>query len=81
MEEAESRYREALALATELGMRPLVASCHLGLGRLSRRRGKWQDGQEHLSAAATLYREINMRLGLEQAEAELSLRARPREDR
>ena len=37
---AEGRYREALALAAELGMRPLVAHCHLGLAKLYRRTGK-----------------------------------------
>ena len=36
-ETVESYYRQALALATELGMRPLVAHCHLGLGKLYRR--------------------------------------------
>src|SRR5215831_8884591 len=30
----EAYYRQALALADELGMRPLVAHCHLGLGKL-----------------------------------------------
>jgi hypothetical protein len=39
-ETAEGRYRQAFALATELGMRPLVAHCHLGLGKLYRRTGK-----------------------------------------
>ena len=33
---AEAHYRAAMALATELGMRPLVAHCHLGLGKLYR---------------------------------------------
>jgi DNA-binding SARP family transcriptional activator/tetratricopeptide (TPR) repeat protein len=71
MEEAARRYREALALATELGMRPLAAGCHLGLGRLYRRRGKRPEGEEHLFTATTMYRKMSMRLGLEQAEAEL----------
>jgi tetratricopeptide (TPR) repeat protein len=30
-ERAEAHYRQALALAEELGMRPLVAHCHQGL--------------------------------------------------
>ena len=34
VEPAEAHYRQALALAEELGMRPLQAHCHLGLGRL-----------------------------------------------
>ena len=29
---AEDHYRQALALAEELGMRPLIAHCHVGLG-------------------------------------------------
>jgi class 3 adenylate cyclase len=36
----EAYYRQALALAAPRGMRPLVAHCHLGLGKLYRRAGK-----------------------------------------
>jgi DNA-binding SARP family transcriptional activator len=71
LEEAERQYREALGLATELGMRPLAAGCHLGLGTLYRRAGKRQDGERHLSTAVTMYREMNMRSWLEGAAAEL----------
>ncbi|MBI4171458.1 MAG: hypothetical protein HY511_01730, partial [Actinobacteria bacterium] len=67
---AESHFLQALALAEGLSMRPLVAHCHLGLGKLYRRTGKPQQGQEHLTAAATMYREMDMRCWLEQAEAE-----------
>ncbi len=38
IETAEDYYRHAVALAEELGMRPLVGHCHLGLGKLYRRR-------------------------------------------
>ena len=41
---AEAHYRQALALAEELGLRPLVAHCHLGLGVLYRRTGKRRAG-------------------------------------
>jgi len=34
VELAEDHYLQALALAEELGMRPLQAHCHLGLGTL-----------------------------------------------
>jgi hypothetical protein len=51
-------------------MRPLVAHCHLGLGKLSRRTGKRQEAQVHLATATTMYREMDMRFWLEQAEAE-----------
>jgi hypothetical protein len=53
-----------------LGMRPLVAHCHLGLGKLNRRKGKLQEAQEHLTAATAMYRDMDMTYWLEQAEAE-----------
>ncbi len=68
VETAERCQSEALALAAELGMRPLVAHCHLGLGKLYRRTGKRQEAQEHLTTATTMYREMDMRFWLEQAE-------------
>ena len=64
-------YRQALGLATELGMRPLMAHCHLGLGKLSRRTGRHDLAREHLTTATTMYREMRMRLWLEQAETGL----------
>jgi tetratricopeptide (TPR) repeat protein len=70
-ENAEAHYRQAMALAEELGMRPLVANCHLGLGKLSRRTGKRQQATEHVTTAATMYREMDMRFRGEQAEAEM----------
>jgi hypothetical protein len=39
IESADDQYRQAMSLATELGMRPLVAHCYLGPGKLSRRTG------------------------------------------
>jgi tetratricopeptide (TPR) repeat protein len=70
-ESGEAHYRQALALAEPRGMRPLVAHCHLGLGKLSRRAGKREDAQEHLAIAITMYRDMDMRFWLEQAEAEM----------
>ena len=70
-ERGEAHYRKALALAEPRGMRPLVAHCHLGLGTLSRRIGKREQAQEHLTAAATMYREMDMRFWLEKAETEM----------
>jgi tetratricopeptide (TPR) repeat protein len=60
IQSAERHYREALAVAAELGMRPLVAHCHLGLGKLYRRTGKREQAQEHLATATTMYREMGM---------------------
>ncbi len=70
-EDAEGYYRDALALADRLGMRPLVAHCHLGLGKLYRRTGRREQAREHLTAATTMYRDMDMRFWLEQAEAAL----------
>jgi tetratricopeptide (TPR) repeat protein len=39
-EQVTSHYRQALTLAEELGMRPLMAHCHLGLGILYSRIGR-----------------------------------------
>jgi transcriptional regulator with AAA-type ATPase domain/tetratricopeptide (TPR) repeat protein len=61
-------YGEALALAEELKMRPLVAHCHLGLGKLYRSTGEREQAREHLGAATRMYREMDMRFWLEQAE-------------
>ena len=71
-EKAEASYRQAMALADELGMRPLVAHCHLGLGELYGRLGKRQETREHLTAAAAMYRAMDMRSWLEHAEAAVS---------
>jgi len=72
IESAEQHYHQSLALAAEVGMRPLVAHCHLGLGKLSRRTGTRVQAQENLATARTMYREMDMRFWLEQAEAEIS---------
>jgi tetratricopeptide (TPR) repeat protein len=69
-ERGEIHYRKALALAEPRGMRPLVAHCHLGLGKLYRRTGKRQEAKEHLTTAAAMYREMGMSFWLKQAEAE-----------
>ncbi len=69
-ERGEAHYRQALALAEPRGMRPLVAHCHLGLGKLSRRTGKREQARDHLTTATAMYREMDMRFWLEQAEAE-----------
>jgi hypothetical protein len=47
------------------------ARCHLGLSKLYRRTGKREQASEHLVTATTMYREMDMRFWLEQAEAEL----------
>jgi tetratricopeptide (TPR) repeat protein len=69
--DAGSYYRQALVLADELGMRPLVAHCHLGLGKLYSRTGDAAKATEHLTTAATMYRETGMTFWLEKGDAEL----------
>ena len=68
---AATHYADSLALAEELGMRPLVAHCHLGLGKLYRRRGAPHQARDHLAIALTMYHEMNLRSWPEQAEAEM----------
>ena len=70
-EAAEAFHYQALALAENLGMRPLVAHCHLGLGNLYRRTGNREPAHEQLGTATTMYRGMAMRFWLEQAEAAL----------
>jgi Tetratricopeptide repeat len=65
----EAHYRQAFALADELGMRPLVAHCHLGLGKLYCRTGKHDQARLHLTTAKTMYRAMGMMYWLEKAEA------------
>jgi len=69
-EGGEAHYRQALVLAEPRGMRPLVAHCHLGLGKLYRRKSQHDQAREHLTSAMTMYREMDMRFWLEQAEVE-----------
>ena len=59
-------YRQALALAEPRGMRPLIAHCHLGLGKLYQRAGEQEQAGEHFTTASTLYREMDMAFWLAQ---------------
>jgi tetratricopeptide (TPR) repeat protein len=70
-ESGEAHYRKALALAEPRRMRPLIAHCHLSLGKLYRHTAKRQEAREHLTTATTMYRETDMQFCLEQAEVEL----------
>ena len=68
-EDAEGYYRSGLALGDDLEMRPLVAHCHLGLGKLYARTGKRAEARDHLTTASTMYRDMGMTFWLEKAEA------------
>ena len=67
LERAEETYQLALDRAERLGMRPLSAHCHLGLGRLYRHAGK-TEAEVHLGSAITMYREMAMSVWLEMAQ-------------
>jgi len=69
---AEHHYRQALALADELGMRPLVAHCHRGLGTLYATLGRQEQARSELSTAIEMYRTMDMIFWLPEAEAALA---------
>jgi tetratricopeptide (TPR) repeat protein len=70
--QAEVHYQQALALAETLGMRPLQAHCHLGLGTLYATTGPRQQARSALSTAIEMYRAMDMTLWLLQSEAVLA---------
>jgi tetratricopeptide (TPR) repeat protein len=69
---AASHYRQALALAEELGMRPLQAHCHRGLGMLYATTGQREQARTALSTAIEMYTSMDMTFWLPQAEAALA---------
>jgi tetratricopeptide (TPR) repeat protein len=72
VEQAETYYRQALVLADELGMRPLQAHCHHGLGTLYVQTSQQEQARIELAAAIDLYRAMDMTFWLPQAEAVLA---------
>jgi tetratricopeptide (TPR) repeat protein len=70
--EAESRYRDALALAQEQELRPLQARCHTSLGKLCRSIGRLDEARAELATAVSMLREMEMAFWLPEAEAELA---------
>jgi tetratricopeptide (TPR) repeat protein len=70
--QAEAHYQQALALAEELGMRPLVAHCHRGLGTLYAATGQREQARTALSTAIALYRDMEMTFWLPETEAALA---------
>jgi len=69
VENSQDHYCQALALAEELGMRPLIAHCHVGLGKLYRRSGNLPLAKEHLRKGIALMREMEMGFWLGSAQA------------
>ena len=71
-DQARNYYQEALGLAQEFGMRPLVAHCHRDLGTLYARTARREQAREELSTAIELYRGMDMTFWLPQVEAALA---------
>ena len=71
-QQAETHYRQALALTEALGMRPLQAHCHRGLGTLYAQTGQREQARTALSTAIALYRDMEMTFWLPQTEAALA---------
>jgi len=72
IEQAETHYQHAFSLAGELGMRPLQAHCHHGLGTLYCQTGRDDLARAALSTAIALYRAMDMPFWLPAAEAMLA---------
>ena len=70
--QAEAAYQQALALAEALGLRPLQAHCHQGLGTLYLKTAQREQARPALSAAIALYREMDVTFWLPQTEAALA---------
>jgi tetratricopeptide (TPR) repeat protein len=70
--QAEAHYQQALALAEELGMRPLQAHCHRGLGTLYAATEQREQARTELSTAIALYRDMEMTFWLPETEAALA---------
>jgi tetratricopeptide (TPR) repeat protein len=72
VDHAETHYLQALTLATDLGMRPLQAHCHRGLGTLYRQTGQEELARAALSTALDMYRDMAMTFWLPETEATLA---------
>jgi hypothetical protein len=72
VESAAAHYRQALALAEDLGMRPLMAHCHRGLGTLYAQMDQCEQARAELSTAIALYRAMDMTFWLPQTGAMLT---------
>jgi hypothetical protein len=69
--QAAAYYQQALTLADELGMRPLQAHCHRGLGALYSQTDQSEQARSELSTAIDMYRDMEMTFWLPETEAAL----------
>ena len=73
LETAMSHYQQALTVAKELGMRPLIAHCHLGLGKVLAKTEQIEQARDHLTNASTLFQSMSMQYWLKQVHVDMSL--------
>jgi tetratricopeptide (TPR) repeat protein len=71
-DQAEAHYRQALALASELGMRPLQAHCQRSLGTLYATTGRHEQARAELASAIELYKAMEMTFWLPETEVALA---------
>lgn len=62
-------YQDALALAEELCMRPLVAHCYRSMGMLHAKSGQCAQARAELAMAMEMYHAMEMTFWLPQTEA------------
>ena len=72
VEQAASHYQQALALANELGLRPLQAHCHRGFSTLYATIGQHEQARTALATAIEMYRAMEMMFWLPETEAALA---------
>jgi tetratricopeptide (TPR) repeat protein len=72
VDQAAAHYRQALALAEALGIRPLQAHCHHSLGTLYAQLGQREQALVELATAIDFYRTMEMTFWLPQAERALA---------
>jgi len=72
MAPAAAHYQQALALAEALGLRPLQAHCHRGLGLLAATIGQTERAHSELATALALYQAMDMTFWLPQTETALA---------
>jgi len=72
MQQSIHSYGQAKEQAAELGMRPLLAHCHMGLGQLYLKEGRSEEARSEIEGAIDLYRSMDMTYWLQQAESTLT---------
>ena len=71
LDAAAERYADVVEMATELGLRPLLARSLLGLGQALRRAGRVEEAEEHLARAVVLFSDLGMWTWLDRSEPDL----------